>query len=156
MEPEFICIQLQGFSENIQTWDWAREKCIKVQGNNYYGQKQFNICNIFWNIVWYNTIWFKGWYLTQVYNKTVLLFSRGLSMYWINIIPKGRRSKGMEENNKIIIFHHNIYMFPLGPGQYVMISIMLTIWLQFFPICSMPLICWYKRLFLFVPNFNLA
>ena len=77
-------------------------------------------------------------------------------MYWINIIPKGRWSKGMEENSKIIIFRHNIYLFPLGPGQYVKITIMLTIWLKLFPISSMPLICWYKYLFLFVPNFNLS
>ena len=88
--------------------------------------------------------------------QNCFIIFKGLSMYWINIIPKGRWSKGMEENNKIIIFHHNIDLFPLGPGQYVKISIMLTIWLKLFPISSMPLICWYKYLFLFVPNFNLS
>ena len=72
------------------------------------------------------------------------------------IIPKGRPSKDMEESNKINIFHHNIYLFPSGPGQYVKTSIMLTIWLQLCPISSMPLICRYRYLFLFTPNSTLA
>ena len=54
----------------------------------------------FENTVWYNTIWFRGWYSTQVYNTTVLLFSRGLSMYWISIIPKGRRGIHTEETRR--------------------------------------------------------